>query len=188
MIITADIFKGDLHIPQITQPDVLAKVNRFIEEYEPEYLRKAMAYTLSTAFVAGLAAAPPIADKWIKLRDGDNYIDAITFNNERYTGIKIAIGCYVYYKYLGSQAENVTGTAVSVPKGENSVTVSPIRKQTAVWNRMVSLNWQLWQYVYATQNTLGLTFADFRYYNNKGWWIYNKDGYELGHKVNVLNL
>jgi hypothetical protein len=73
MIIDSTYFTGKLNLPQTGNTDGLNEVNQFIEIYEPEYLKKALGYSLWKAFTAGIAGSGPVEQRWLDLLEGKEF-------------------------------------------------------------------------------------------------------------------
>jgi hypothetical protein len=120
MIVTPDIFQGEIAIGQINQPDVIARVQWFIDRYEPEYLRLMLGEKLYEELMAGLAVEPP-EEKWVKLAHR----------------LKMPCACYIYYHF---RRDSVSDTAVIgevLMEAENAIRQSPAKKMVFAWNTMV---------------------------------------------------
>jgi hypothetical protein len=130
-------------IAQISEQSVSENVDAFIARYEPEIMTWLLGAALYSDFKAGLAAAPPTADKWVKLRDGvASYVDAHG-HSQAYFGIvdtvqKISlIADYVYFKLMSDTVTFSTGTGEKTADAENA-SPAPVRdKQIRAWNDMV---------------------------------------------------
>ena len=163
-IIDITYFKREILISQVAQAAVADAVNASIAAYEPEYILNVLGYGLSRDFIAGIAAGSP-AQKWVDLRDGKEFIDPNTNRLIKWSGFKnVMLSPIAYYVYFMYRKNNVTETASVgevISQTDNSVVVSPGRKTSFAWNRMVELNILLWNYLFVNMADYGLTTADF---------------------------
>jgi len=123
-IITPNDFKGEQSIGQVSNPGTFQSVQIFIDQYEPEFLKKLLGVTLSNLFLAGLES-DPINERWVELRDQ--------------TDLKQMLVRYVYYWYTRDNVSFTAGTGEVKAKNENSNPISPALKQCKSWNDMVSM-------------------------------------------------
>lgn len=168
MIINWEYFFGERAIPSITKDDVKDTVNLFIAKYEPKLLECLLGRALYVEFTAGLVPVPvepptdpvtyePIAQKWLNLRDGCDYVDKYG-NATHWFGIinsttkESLIANYVYYKYIGDLATATTASGERKTTDENSLMASPIVKQTRAWNEMIEWNKQLRLFLQSSTN------------------------------------
>lgn len=103
----------------------------FLDEQEKDILLKLLGGSLYDEFIAGLAENP-IADRWVKLRDGDVYM----YNNKNYkwNGMKRLLKPYIYSQWTRSEFEKQSGVGIVVRKAENAVVQNPSVKVTQSWN------------------------------------------------------
>jgi len=150
-IVAPSQFIGQVAIAQTEQANVAAQVQAFINKYEPEYLRKVLGFTISEAFVAGLAANP-IESKWLLLRSGSPYTD-LYGNSQSYGGIVTGILDYVYYWYIRDQVTMTTGSGEKV--SEKGLAVSSLDKQARAWNEAMTIARSCNAYLYANSAAYG---------------------------------
>lgn len=122
------------------------KIQQFIAQYEPIYLRYILGYKLYSDFIAGVGDS----GKYDKLRDGDEYTrDDETL--EKWDGFssltRNPIACFIYFKFQKSNASNTYAIGETVPKVVNATRVSPEQKMRFAWNAMVEMNWILHEYL-----------------------------------------
>jgi hypothetical protein len=155
MITTPEIFEGELSIGQITQPDVAARVQLFINKYEPLYLAmllgKELAALLKTEY-----AKETHDEKWDILADK----------------VRPMLAGYIYFYYRLNEDTVSTGVGEVSEQSENATRTTPIYKIVKVWNEMAqqSVDFLSWmdrdvypEYggyrlveIYGTKNTFGL--------------------------------
>lgn len=142
-------FRGEVNIPGTEEHAICEELQRFIERYEPTFMRLA----LGTGFAnevyqrAGLSAGREA--QYHLLIVGGNYNDTYTGNAvERYLeGLKYCAVRYVYCQYLRN------GESLTAPVGEvkantdNSSNVSAVQKQSTAWNQMVDELRRIWHFV-----------------------------------------
>lgn len=134
-IIDSSYFFGDLYIPQITEPSVLATVNKYIVKYEPEFLQDVLGYTMAK----NINAYPFL-------------LNGAEFNNpykggapDNWKGLKVDLGSgkywsiianYVYVRYMQDNISFSTGSGEKVIDQQTSKTVSPVMKIKRAWDEM----------------------------------------------------
>ena len=141
------------------------KIAQFIAQYEPEYLKKILGFTLYELLIANIGDN----GTYDALVEGDTFTD--TFGNVRkwegFTVKNNPIACYIYYKYQESNASNTYGVGESVADVENGKRVSPRNKMMTAWNKMVDFNSVLHDYLYAKRTLfpsyIGLNYPPYGY-------------------------
>jgi hypothetical protein len=128
MIITPDIFEVGLTIGQVEQPAVAARVQWFIDEYEPRYLRKLLGKELARLFQQEYVKEAHDA-KWDKLADD----------------VKKMATRYVYFHYHRKNETITTGVGEEMSQAENAVRTTIAYKAVDVWNEMVEMNLEFCQ-------------------------------------------
>jgi hypothetical protein len=128
MIITPDIFEVGLVIGQAEKPEVAARVQWFIDEYEPEYLKKLLGKELARLFQEEYVKENHDA-KWDKLADA----------------IKKMIARYVYYHYHRKSETVTTGVGEEIAQAENAIRTTIFPKAVDAWNEMVEKNLEFCQ-------------------------------------------
>lgn len=119
--LTPDI-EGAASLTQIAERE---RIDSYIETYEAEYLRKVLGESVYNEFVKYLDSQ----------QDEDTEFEALySILMEKYS----PIACYVYFKLLLVGNYHITSVGAVSASGED--TVSPRRRQIAVWNDMVSIN------------------------------------------------
>lgn len=73
-LIDRTYFVGELNIPNTNQAAIGSAVDLFIEQYEDQFLREVLGYTLYKELKAGLHVVP-VAQKWTDLIVGVEYTD-----------------------------------------------------------------------------------------------------------------
>lgn len=139
MIIDYKYFIGILSIgltPEIegaasyTQVAERERIESYIDAYESEYLRKVLGNCVYSEFV-----------KYLASHDEENELfDSLhSILMEKYS----PIACYVYFKLLLVGNYHITSVGAVSSSGEDSV--SPQRRQIAVWNDMVDVNLRIYE-------------------------------------------
>ena len=145
-LIDDSYFKGDINVPVSSNTTLAGPLNQAITDYEEEYLKRLLGYTLYAEFIAGLAADSP-AQKWLDLRNGVEF--SFDFNGNTITNKwngfvnsdKISpIAYYVYYKHRVDIESINSGLGERKAKGENSVIHSANLKLVRAWNKCVNLS------------------------------------------------
>jgi hypothetical protein len=152
MIVTPSDFQGKLSIGQLEHPDVAARVQLFIDEYEPLYLSNLLGDELSQSFEAGyvkeLAGDFVLAGGY--WRDAGVWIDDLEWPEQKWTHLadKIKRPCilYIYYKYREDNVTQYAGVGEVLNKSENAVNMPVDYKMIRAWNEMVkrNLDFRLW--------------------------------------------
>lgn len=159
MLIDTSYFFGDCAIGQLSEQSVQDKVTWFISQYEPEILTALLGYETYKAFTDGLKVTP-IDPKWTNLQDGVEYTD-IAGITKKWRGLKTVNGTfkesliayYVYYKIRKQDATNTSGAGTETEvQSQNSTPVTPAAKMVKAWNRMVVINRELFDFMYAKQS------------------------------------
>ena len=150
-VIDTTYFYGPLSIAQISQTEIAAEVQMFIDENENSLLSILMGYELSKAYLDGISAGSP-AQKWLDIRDGKEYTDS-NGNLTKWLGLRFTVGTskhslianYVYCKYI---EDSITITTASGEKKTDlAVNVSPVHKMVKAWNEMIKQNIELYLFL-----------------------------------------
>lgn len=133
MIINETFFQGPIKIdgllsgtgtPAETKNAITAGFNRYVEEYEPEYLKKLLGDKMSRSFTDYIynrtESTPPI-EKWDDLYD------------ELVKGDYSPIAEYIYFFY--SREQKATATPLGTTEHQNKP-ANPSGKMIGAWNRM----------------------------------------------------
>jgi hypothetical protein len=123
MIVGPSDFQGELSIGQVEHPDMAARVQWFIDKYEPLYLRKLLGNELAALLETEYAKEEP-EQKWIDLADK----------------IKTPCSLYVYYMYRKDSVTSYAGVGEVLGKSENAANMPVIDKMVSAWNEMVKHN------------------------------------------------
>lgn len=146
-LIDITYFNASNFIPQLSLPYNRARLESFINEREPEYLREVMGESLSAAFLAGISVPEvDIQQRWKDLRDGKDY--TVGTYVMRWNGFvndkKVSpIANYVYYWWNREVASFNTGSGQVLPTVENGTRVSGADKMVRQWNAAVHMAFSL---------------------------------------------
>ncbi len=150
MIIDSSYFIGEIYLSQVGE-GASKHVNDedelqvFIDEYEPDILKKALGRKLYDAFDAELNADGTIkgtADpKWGRLLNGhtytkdgiDHYWRGITEKHGKYR--KSFIAYYVYYHYVKDDVTQTTTQGTVKSQAENASPATAVPKLTNAWRK-----------------------------------------------------
>jgi hypothetical protein len=153
-LINNTYFIANLDLPGKGNAGVTELLNIMIGRYEPELLQKALGYGFAKLFTDAIAAATeqaPLAQRWIDLRDGKEYVvDGRTFKWKGFADstLKISlIANYVYYKYRKYTATLTDNIGESKPKSINADSVSANQKMVDAWNGMVEMLYSLYHFL-----------------------------------------
>ena len=128
-IIDLTYFTRELTIAQKSQPEVAEAINSRIVVDEPDLLKELLGVDLYAEFAAGLAATPPIDQKWVTLRDWLR--DATT---------KVSpVANHVFVKYESANVSTITGVGFVAPVAENAERVDATPNIVKAFNQMVDL-------------------------------------------------
>lgn len=73
MIIDYTYFHGKLNLPQVGNTEGRNQVIQFINQFEPEYLKKVLGYDLWKAFTDGISGSGTPDQRWLDLLEGSTY-------------------------------------------------------------------------------------------------------------------
>jgi hypothetical protein len=148
-------FQGELSIGQITQPDVQARVQWFIDKYEPRFLTSLLGKALADEFTTEYAKSTHDV-KW------DNLAAKIT----------PMLTSYIYFYYQNDNEVAAMGIGGVVEEGENGSRTTMQYKCVWAWNDMQrqAVDFKDWidttvypnyagariSEIYCTKNTFGL--------------------------------
>jgi hypothetical protein len=143
-MIDTSIFTGKINLAQTGNTSGDNVVQGFIDDYEPEFLQKALGYQLSKEFLAGIAIEPT-DQKWLDLRDGVEY--QRNGHTHKFIGLKKPCANYVYRQFIEDDAINQTLVGAATSETDNAKRVSPEPKIIDAWNQMATwlkdLHWFL---------------------------------------------
>ena len=115
-LITPDDFYGEIHIGQVSSPDVQELLQYFIEKYEPRLLLNVLGKELKDQVIADSTSFPELVEK-----------------------LKPMIANFVYYHYQDYKITEIVGTGTVKPSTQNAVQSSPYQKMVRAWNEMVEM-------------------------------------------------
>jgi hypothetical protein len=128
VLIDFTFFKRSLFIAQKSQQEVRDNIDDYIQDKEPEILKRLLGNELYTDFMDGLEL-DPVPQKWVDLKS--NLVDEDLK--------KSLIANYVYCAMLHDEATENSGIGVVRKEGENSQKASPVKKIVDSWNDMVDM-------------------------------------------------
>ncbi len=175
-IISTAYFYGDLSIAQISQLTVKADVEWLIDKYESNFLRQLFGQELFSQYKVGTEATDGsafldeslVAQKWKDLRDGKQYTNrngmVVYFNGlakKTTSTTKLSpIANFVYFNHLRKMATSTTGSGEAAVQSENAIPASSIDKQVTIWNQMVEMNLELYDFLLSNPNDYP-SFSDY---------------------------
>ena len=122
MIVTTSIFEGELTVGQITEDHIAARLQWFINKYEPLYLRMLLGGELYDLLTTELSNQTHDV-KWDDLAEK---VKPMTAN-------------YIYFFYKIENESQSTGVGLVKQKAKNATRESVIDKAVARWNEMVNM-------------------------------------------------
>lgn len=122
MILTPDIFQGEITLGQVESLSVKASIKWFIEKYEPVFLTNVLGSELAAELAQGLSA-DPVEEKWTVLADM----------------LKPCIANFVYTKYMRNKISETAGSGESIHFAETAERTSPWNKIVRTWNEMAEM-------------------------------------------------
>jgi hypothetical protein len=149
-LITRDYFHSDLLLPQREQEAARDELDLFIGKYEPEFLEKILGAAFYNLFNTGLGA-DPIAERWVWLRDGKDYV--YNGENVRWRGLRNSvtkvspIANYIYAEYVRNNVTTTTDVGETVQESKNSRRVNPVHKEVAAFNKALDIVKEMYQYL-----------------------------------------
>ena len=179
MIIDITYFFEDIQIGQLSEQSVQDKVILLIQQTEPKILKGLLGYETYK-----LLMAENPESRFVDLKNGIEYTDKNGLL-KKWEGLaqptlKISlIACYVYYKYQRNQVTTTSGTGEGKTQTQNAIPISAMDKMASAWNKMVSLNKELYCFLNAKKDVYT------EWYN----WV-TKEGpnSEFFENINSLNL
>lgn len=131
-IVNQSFFIGDLYLPNLTHSAELARLQGFIDKYEPECLLNILGYPLYK--LIGVESSTRMTE----LLTGGDYTDGMG-NLQKWQGIThntviSLIANYVYWYILKSDAINKSGVGTNISKSEAATEISPAEKMCEAWN------------------------------------------------------
>lgn len=142
-------FRGEVNIPATERDSVCEELNRFIDLYEPVFMRLALGtgFANEVYTMAALDSGRPVQYDTLIL--GGEYNDTYSGQAvERFLqGLKYCAARYVYCMYLRN-GESLTAQVGEVKATtDNSSGVSAAQKQATAWNQMVDELRYIWHFV-----------------------------------------
>jgi hypothetical protein len=122
MLTSPTYFEGELALGQVEQPDVAARVQWFIREYEPQYLQALLGSAMTDALYAAVEAGNML------------------FSVKIHENIKKAAAYYVYFHYRRDQASASTGVGEVAQEADNAHRVPMVDKLVRAWNKMADIS------------------------------------------------
>lgn len=119
MIITPDIFQGEITLGQTESLSVKENIKWFITKYEPLFLRNVLGKQLAAEFAEGLSDNP-VNEKWEILAGM----------------VKPALANFVYSQYMRNKITETAGSGETMHFASTSERVSPWGKIVRAWNEM----------------------------------------------------
>jgi len=142
-LIDQTYFKDEIFIPNTVRDNSQEDEDiRFINNYENIFLQKCLGYTFYTLFRDGLLATP-VAQRWIDLRDGVEWVDKWGKLHGWQT-IRNADANYVYYYIMRNKITNTAMIGETSVNTENSARTSPGSKMSKAWSAMQQQLKQMW--------------------------------------------
>lgn len=173
-IINSTIFDGQLLIVGVNQASIDAALDAAIEQYETEYLDKAMGVSFATLFLNGVAGAGgafgagfglgfnhgSVDMRWRKLRDGA--IFTVGGTQVRWAGLTANIARYVYYWYRRNNASQIGQTGnETISQSENSYNTGTALPMVRAWNDMARNNGLLYNILTGATDSGELVYPEF---------------------------
>lgn len=181
MIIDRSYFYGNLAVAQLNEASVQKSADRFIAQYEEEYLESILGYEFKKLYDAGIVANDQI---YKDIRDGKEYQSNAIGKLYKWKGLSFGtapikfspIANYVYWKYMSFNQTFTTGSGDKVAQTGIATHVGSSQKMIYAWNEMVDWNLVLRDFL-LSNNDVYPTYVDQLYY-----------GCELFGKINVFGI
>lgn len=150
-LIDSTYFNREINIPGVEKPLVSGPLSKFIKEYEPRFLQKALGYEFYTEFWAAMEAGSS-ESMWTEIVEGGTFThcgklvkwDGLRASTELKESI---IANYVYYFFMRDNVSMTTGIGEVKSKSENSASASAAPKMCKAWNDMVRQLHVLWNFL-----------------------------------------
>jgi|SRR5690606_30937664 len=143
-LIDQTYFVRSILIPGVEKPLVSQPLCTYINEYQDQYLKKALGIPFYRLFEDGL------------MDEEKRFVDIVNgryYGNKEWEGLRNVslkrsiIADYVYFYWNATHATSSTVIGESVPESKNSRRTSPKQKMTDAWNRAVTGTLNLWQFL-----------------------------------------
>lgn len=135
-IINSGFFIRDINLVNLTVPEVLDRLNYFIQKYEPECLNRILGYELYSALK--VEASTRMTDLVFGVEYFDNSLSLQKWNGLVYNSNISLIANYIYYYFQKANALQTTGTGTKSTKPEAGKSESPHDKMVAAWRFFAS--------------------------------------------------
>lgn len=118
------------------------KLCKFINKYQPRFLKKALGYNVMVLLDAGITSSE---QRWLDLMDGVDY----TLNGveEHFEGILPLVARYVYRYYMDHEATTITHTGEKREKSANAEIAIINSKAQRMWSEMHEGMNSLWDFL-----------------------------------------
>lgn len=175
MIIDRSYFYGNTAIAQLDVSSVQKSVDKFIAQYEPEFLKEVLGYEFKKLYDAGIAADTQI---YKDIKDGKEY-SSLSLGRKLYKWEGLTFGSvikmspianYIYFKYMTYNQSFTTGSGEKVAQTGAATHVGTSEKMVYAWNEMVDWNIGLVDFLVSNDDVYP-TYIDQRYYN---WKFFDK--------------
>lgn len=140
--------KGLIAIPNIVG-DIARQtlLDNAIATHEPEFLSELFGYEFYKGLQAYVDASPTTPNHlYDDLINGVEYIDS---NGRLQTTKKLAEACslYIFFQLLTETTTTWSGEGEYLPQAENGLIISPAKRMSNVWNRMVEQNSKIYDFI-----------------------------------------
>lgn len=134
-------FVGELFI-DFTNPTLKSDFNtNYLPRIEKKYLEYLLGHSLYSAFIEGLNVTSPATpdQKWIDLRDGDNFTVEINSKNVtlHFEGVKELLKLFTWSAYQKDLQVKYTSSGAKINSSDNTVNSLDFQKAFDIYNKAV---------------------------------------------------
>ncbi len=133
LLITFDDFSGEIALPDDEQ--LRADLSPYIDRHEKEFLIKLLGEHLYLEFKDGLAEETP-AEKWVKLRDGEEY--AVDGLRREYDGLRDGLAHFIFWAFVRETTLKITPMGL-IEEDTETGDLANDSKRTSYLQRMYNL-------------------------------------------------
>lgn len=149
-IIDQTYFVREIMVAGVERPTVSDTLCKFINEYEPRFLKKALGYEFYKLFNTALQSNPT-SGRWYDLVVGADFTMGSTLYE--WSGLKNStikesiIANYVYFYYMRNEMSQTAVMGEVRTNTENAIRSTPASKMAKAWNDTARQVHILWDYL-----------------------------------------
>lgn len=151
--------KGLIAIPNLYELATQTLIDNAITTHEPIFLSELFGYEFSRDLLAHINADPVTPNLlYDELINGVEYTD---LNGQLQKTNKLAEACslYIFFQLLTESTTTWSGAGEYLAQTENGLIVSPAKRMSYVWNRMVDQNFKIYHFIDTKQTDYALVVS-----------------------------